>query len=151
LAKLVPPLAKEQLSLDAASEEKFTSKLWRDWIFDSLKLKHLIQGETNWLQRTRRKLATGCVVALLCLIGYHAVFGANGFLAFHQKTGESRRLQQEIEALQRDNARRELQVKALKSEPQAIEREARERLRYARPGEMVYTLPTASPTPVDPK
>lgn len=105
----------------------------------------------DWLQRTRRKLATGGVVALLCLMGYHAVFGANGFLVFHQKRRESQRLQKEIQALQQDNARRELQVKALKSEPQAIEREARERLRYARPGEMVYTLPPASPTPLDHK
>jgi cell division protein FtsB len=105
----------------------------------------------DWLQHARRKLATGGVVALLCLIGYHAVFGANGFLVFHQKKIESQRLQQEIQALQQDNARRELQVKALKSEPQAIEKEARERLRYARPGEVVYTLPPASPTPLDRK
>ena len=114
-------------------------------------LNHLDQRGISWLQRTQRKLATSGVVALLCLMGYHAVFGANGFLAFHHKRIESRRLQQEIQALQQDNARRELQVKALKSEPQAIEKEARERLRYARPGEIVYTLPPASPTPADHK
>jgi len=105
----------------------------------------------DWLLHARRKLATGSVVALLCLMGYHAVFGANGFLVFHQKKIESQRLQQEIQALQQDNARRELQVKALKSAPHAIEKEAREHLRYARPGEVVYTLPPASPTPLDHK
>lgn len=84
---------------------------------------------------------------MLCLIGYHAVFGANGFLAFHQKRVESQRLEQEIQALREDNARREQQIKALKSDPQAIEKEARERLHYAREGEMIFKLPSATPTP----
>jgi cell division protein FtsB len=87
------------------------------------------------------------VGVLLCVIGYHAIFGANGFLVFHQKKSESRRLELEIQSLQQDNARREREIKALKSDPQAIEKEARERLRYARPGEIVYTLPSTSPTP----
>jgi cell division protein FtsB len=111
-------------------------------------LKRLGQLARGWIYRGRHKLATAAVVALLCLLGYHAIFGANGFLVFHHKTTESQKLDQEIQALQQDNARREQQIKALKSEPQAIEKEARQRLRYARPGEVVYTLPAASPTPV---
>jgi cell division protein FtsB len=100
-----------------------------------------------WLVRGRRKLATAAVGVLLCVIGYHAVFGANGFLAFHQKKSESQKLQLEIRFLQQDNARREKVIKDLKSNPQAIEKEARERLRYARPGEVIYTLPAPSPSP----
>jgi len=110
-------------------------------------LKLLLENGIDWLERNQRKLATATVVGLLCLIGYHAVFGANGFLAFHHKKSESHKLELEIQSLQQDNARREKEIKALKSEPQAIEKEARERLRYARPGEVVYTLPPASPTP----
>lgn len=105
------------------------------------------QSGVNWFERNRRKLATATVGVLLCLIGYHAIFGANGFLVFHQKKSESQRLELEIQSLQQDNARREREIRALKTEPQAIEKEARERLRYARPGEVVYTLPSASPTP----
>jgi cell division protein FtsB len=41
--------------------------------------------------------------------------------------------------LQKDNARLEQQVKALKTDPDAIEREARDRLHYARPGEVIWT------------
>jgi cell division protein FtsB len=41
----------------------------------------------------------------------------------------------------------EQEIKALKSDPQTIEKEARERLRYARPGEVVYTV---SPPPLAP-
>lgn len=89
--------------------------------------------------------------ALLCLIGYHVVFGANGFLVFHQKKAESQKLEQEIQALQEESARTQQQIKSLKSDPQAIEKEARERLHYARPGEMVYKLPSATPTPANEK
>src|SRR5262249_45093988 len=111
------------------------------------KVTELIEQGTAWLRRAKHKLATGAVLASLCLVAYHFIFAANGLLAFHQKKAESKKLEQEIQTLQQDNARREQQIKALKSEPQAIEKEARERLRYARPGEVVYTLPTPQPTP----
>jgi cell division protein FtsB len=110
-------------------------------------VEQLSQSAMQWFERNRRKLATATIGVLLCLIGYHAIFGANGFLVFHQKKNESHRLELEIQSLQQDNARREREIKALKSEPQAIEKEARERLRYARPGEVIYTLPAATSTP----
>jgi cell division protein FtsB len=110
-------------------------------------VEQLPQSESKWFERSRRKLATAAVGVLLCLIGYHAIFGANGFLVFHEKKSESQRLELEIQTLQQDNARREKEIRALKSEPQAIEKEARERLRYARPGEVIYTLPPATSTP----
>ena len=36
----------------------------------------------------------------------------------------------------------EQEIKALKNDPKTIEKEARERLHYTRPGEVVYTLPS---------
>ena len=112
-------------------------------------MNRLFPNAIQWLLGSRRKLATAAIGALLCLLGYHAVFGPNGFLAFHQKQIESERLSQEIKALQIENERREEQIKALKSDPHAIEKEAREHLHYAREGETVYKLPT--PTPADQK
>ncbi len=114
-------------------------------------MNRLIQSETQWIYLSRRKLATAAMGALLCLIGYHVVFGANGFLVFHQKKAESQRLEQETQALQEESARSQQRIKSLKSEPQAIEKEARERLHYARPGEMVYKLPSATPSPANNK
>lgn len=105
----------------------------------------------TWLSSSRRKLATLAMAVLLCLIGYHVVFGANGFLVFHQKRAESKRLDQEIRKLQEENARREQEIKALKSDPEAIVKEARERLHYAREGETIYKLPTPAPSPSDKK
>ena len=107
----------------------------------------LVQDGTNWLYQSRRRFAIAGVGLLACFIGYHAVFGANGFLVYRDKKAELRTLSQEIQALQQDNANRQERIKALTSDPQAIEREARERLRYARKGEIIYTLPQAKPTP----
>lgn len=94
----------------------------------------------------RHKLATAGVGVLLLILGYHVLFGVNGVIAYQQKRRESQELQQQIDSLKRQNELMEQQIKALKYDPQTIEKEAREHLRYARPGEVVYTLPAAKPT-----
>jgi cell division protein FtsB len=104
--------------------------------------KHIHNG-LEWLYRSRRKLATGGAGCLACLLAYHLVFGANGLMVYQQKRHEYRQLQQQIQTLQQQNQNLEQQIKGLKTDPQMIEKEARERLRYARPGEVVYTLPKA--------
>ena len=54
-----------------------------------------------------------------------------------------RELQKQISDIQQENAQLRKQIERLKSDPDAIEREAREKLHYARPGEVIYTLPDA--------
>ena len=99
----------------------------------------------------RRKLATAGIGILLCVVGYHAVFGANGLMVYQQKRRESQDLERQIKVLQQQNGSVEQKIKALKNDPQTIEKEARERLRYARPGEFVYTLPATPVAPVHDK
>jgi cell division protein FtsB len=68
---------------------------------------------------------------------------------YQQKRRESRELDRQIKSLQQQNGGMEQEIKALKTDPKTIEKEARERLRYARPGEVVYTVsppPVAQPT-----
>lgn len=74
-------------------------------------------------------------------MAYHVVFGANGLVVYGHKRQEHQQLEQSIQSLQQQNQALEQQIKALKTDPQAIEKEAREHLRYARPGEVVYTVP----------
>ena len=115
------------------------------------RIQKLFQQATTWLYQSRRRLAIGGVGLLACFIGYHAVFGANGFLVYLDKKTESRKLQHELETLQQDNAQREDRIKALTNDPQTIEREAREKLKYARKGDVIYTLPPARPVPAPKK
>jgi cell division protein FtsB len=79
-------------------------------------------------------------VVLALIFGYHVMVGHNGLNAYEQKRAEDRELHQQIDSLQQENDRLEEHVEHLKSDPDAIEREARERLHYARPGEVIYSL-----------
>jgi cell division protein FtsB len=89
----------------------------------------------------RRKLATVTAAVLALAVGYHVVFGANGLTVYMQKRQETRRLNNEMLDLQRENDRLKDHVTRLQNDPSAIEHQAREELHYTRPGEVIYTLP----------
>jgi cell division protein FtsB len=105
-----------------------------------------IQDESLKVQSWRRRIATPFIAVLLCMVAYYVVFSANGLMVYQQKRRESRDLDKQIKALQQQNGSMEKEIKALKADPQTIEKEARERLRYTRPGEVIFTLPTAPAT-----
>jgi cell division protein FtsB len=90
--------------------------------------------------RMRRRIATAAAIALAVFLGYHVVFGQNGITAYEQKRQEDKELQRHIQELQDENARMKDHVDHLQSDPDAIEHEARARLHYTRPGEVIYTL-----------
>jgi cell division protein FtsB len=95
-----------------------------------------------------RRLATGAVAAFTVWLFIHVMFGANGMVVYRQKKAEYVGLQTEIRSLQQENDRYTDQVKSLQTDPKTIEKEAREQLHYARPGEVVYVSP---PPPAPPK
>jgi cell division protein FtsB len=94
--------------------------------------------------RLRRRAATVAIVLMAVCIGYYVVAGQNGLKSYEQKRHEAEHLQRQIENLQQENSQLQQQVHALQSDPDAIEHEARERLHYARPGEVIYTLNNAA-------
>jgi len=98
----------------------------------------------DWIHHSRRLLATAAVGVLGLMLGFHIAFGQNGMISYMHKREESRRLQQQIIDLQEENARVSKEIESLKTDPRTIEREAREQLRYAKPGEIIYTLPQAA-------
>ncbi len=110
----------------------------------------LIRRIADWFYRARRKLATAAVALLALLLAFHVVFGANGFLAYQKKKAQYRALEQDIEKIQKENGALGERIKALKTDPATIEKEAREQLRYARPGEVIYTYPDPPPRPAPP-
>jgi cell division protein FtsB len=98
-----------------------------------------VERTAQALYRMRRRIATGAVIAAALVFGYHAIFGGNGLNVYEQRRAEDRAVQKKIGELQKENARLDQHVKALKTDPDAIEREARDRLHYARPGEVIWT------------
>jgi cell division protein FtsB len=94
-----------------------------------------------WFYAVRRKSATVAVMVITAWLFVHIMFGANGMVVFRQKRAEYKSLQTEIDSLQKENDRFNRQIGSLSSDPKAIEKEAREKLRYMRPGEVVYVAP----------
>ena len=90
--------------------------------------------------RSGRRVATAIAIVIAVSLGYHAIFGANGLTVFQQKRDQHQILTREIQQLQEQNSRLQQHVDELKSDPDAIEHEARVILRYAKPGEVIYAL-----------
>ena len=101
------------------------------------------------LYNLRRRIATTTVAVLTIWLFAHVMFGDNGMVVYRQKKAEFQSLQLQIDDLQRENDRYTQQVKSLQTpDPNTIEKEAREQLHYARPGELVYVAPPpARPQP----
>jgi cell division protein FtsB len=94
-----------------------------------------------WAQRLWRPAGTLVAVGLALWVTWHVIYGRHGISVWQQKRAEDRALQQEIKTLQQENEQMREQVKRLQSDPEEIEREAREKLHYAKPGEVVVSLP----------
>lgn len=89
-----------------------------------------LRQNLNWF------LALGLALLLL-----QDVFGTHGLLAMRRAQKEAARVQLEIDQIDRENRRLQENVKALKTDPAAIERIAREEMGLARPGEYIFKLP----------
>jgi cell division protein FtsB len=94
-----------------------------------------------WAQRMWRPAGTAVAVMLALLVTWHVVHGKHGLSVWQHERNEDRMLQKEILELQQENTQMQQQIERLKSDPNTIEHEARERLHYAKPGEVIYTLP----------
>jgi cell division protein FtsB len=101
----------------------------------------------SWFALEWRRLGTVAAVLLIVGVMLHAMFGANGMVVYRQKRAEMQSLQSEVDRLQKENNQYADQIKSLKSDPAAIEKEAREQLHYTRPGEVIYVSPTPPQKP----
>lgn len=95
----------------------------------------------DWVQRIWRPVGTGIAVILALLLTWHVIHGKHGLSVWQQERAEDKTLQKQIQDLQTENAAMKDRIEHLKSDPDAIEREAREKLHYAKPGEVIYALP----------
>ena len=105
---------------------------------------HLITRERaiDWAQQAWRPAGTLVAVMLALGFGWGVVNGKHGLSVWHQQRTEDKQIRQEIQELQQENDHLRDHIGRLKSDPSAIEHEAREKLHYAKPGEVIYTLPS---------
>jgi cell division protein FtsB len=89
----------------------------------------------------RRKAAILASVIALTALVVGSLFGDRGYLQLMVRRQREEALGREIEQLRAENARLAAEIHALRTDPRAVERIAREELGLARPGETVFILP----------
>jgi cell division protein FtsB len=80
-------------------------------------------------------------VLLLMALVAHVLFGEHGFLAMRRAQHEVEKLRQDIAQLNADNKQLSEEIQALKTDPQLIERIARQEMGLAKRGELIFKLP----------
>src|SRR5206468_3444677 len=91
----------------------------------------------DWSVRVWRPAGTALIGLVTLLLGWHVISGPHGLSSWQQNRAQEKQFHKEIETLQQENARLHVRVDRLKTDPGAIEHEAREKLHYARPGEVI--------------
>jgi cell division protein FtsB len=85
----------------------------------------------------RRNMYLFLIVGFALLL-LQDVFGTHGVLAMRQSQKEAQGIRKDISRLDEENQRLQNRVKALKTDPSAIERIAREEMKLSRQGEVVF-------------
>jgi cell division protein FtsL len=86
------------------------------------------------------------LVVFVAVLLVHDVFGTHGYMAMRRKQQEIQKVRTELDRLNKENTGLEQDVKNLKTDPQTIEKIAREEFGQSRPGEIIIKLPTQAPT-----
>ena len=107
------------------------------------KLKKKIEKRTaeEKLRSLMRQYGRGLLGLLVLVMIVHDVFGTHGFLAMRRTQNEIKKVKADLDALSKENAVLEQEVKDLNSDPQLIEKIARDDLGLARPGEIIIRIP----------
>jgi cell division protein FtsB len=138
-------LPKPEEQLRSLVERAPEAEAWADRLMERLR------PTLTALYGIHRRIATIAVVGLTAWLFVHVTFGANGMVVYKQKRAEYDSLQKDIVALQKENDDYTKQIDELKTDPNMIEKEAREQLHYARPGDVVFVPPPSPPPPPRPE
>jgi cell division protein FtsB len=95
----------------------------------SSRIARFVRRNLTWL------LGTAFTLLLL-----QEIFGTHGLIAMRRSQREASEVQKEINRIDEENRQLQERVQALRSDPAAIERIAREEMGLARPGEHIFKL-----------
>jgi len=88
-----------------------------------------------------RLYGRGFLGLMVLVMIVHDVFGTHGFLAMRRTQNEIKKVKADLDALGKESAVLEQEVKDLNSDPRLIEKIARDDLGLARPGEIIIRIP----------
>lgn len=99
----------------------------------------------DWDRKTLKRNAIFALALLSLVMFMHEIFGRNGYMTLREQKKEYRQLQQQIQTISGQNQQLEQKIHALKNNPEAVEKQARDQLHLAKPGEIIYMLPNKRP------
>lgn len=106
------------------------------------RMKQIVEEEP--LRDLWRRYGRGLLVLAVAVLVVHDIFGTHGFLVMRRTRSEIRKVQADLDRLNKENADLDQQVKDLKTDPRVIEKIAREDLVLARPGEIIVKIPPSA-------
>jgi cell division protein FtsB len=92
------------------------------------------------LRRFWRRNVMWLLLAGLGLLVLQDVFGMHGVLAMRRAQQQAIQEQEEIDRINQQNLQLQGRVNSLKTDPEAVERIAREQMGLARPGEYIFKI-----------
>ena len=84
---------------------------------------------------------------LVVVLVVHDIFGAHGYLAMRRTQEEIRKVNADLDQLNKENLQLEQEVRELKTDPHKIEKIARDELGLAKPGEVIIKIPQSQQLP----
>jgi cell division protein FtsB len=102
--------------------------------------------KTSPLLRHYGPVLLGLLVLILVV---HDVFGTHGYLAMRRTQREIKKVNADLDQLNKENLQLEQEVRELKTDPHKIEKIARDELGLARPGEVIIKIPRSQQLPQD--
>ncbi len=104
----------------------------------------------GWDLKTFRRNAIFVVALFSLIIIMHEIFGRNGYMTLRREKKEYTHLQQQIQTLSEQNQQLQQKIDALKNNPDSVEKQARDQLHLAKPGEVIFMLPDRTPASQQP-
>jgi cell division protein FtsB len=103
----------------------------------------------RWVQglliEKQNRLVIGCGVGCFLLLSLFAMAGERGFLEVKEFSRHLERIESRIRVLEAENERLRRQVSGLRSDPDQVEKLAREDLGLVRPDEIVFEIVDGEP------
>jgi cell division protein FtsB len=99
----------------------------------------------NLLTKKQHRLVIGGGVGCFLLLSLLAVAGERGFFEVYRFSRHLKHVESRIRALEEENGRLRRQVIGLRSDPDQVEKLAREDLGLARPDEIIFEIADGEP------
>ena len=111
------------------------------------KLKKMSVAEK--VQPFLRQYGRALLALFVLILVVHDVFGAHGYLAMRRTQQEIKKVNADLDRLNKENLQLGQEVKELKTDPHKIEKIARDELGLAKPGEVIIKIPRSQQLPQD--